>query len=201
MPAIVSGRGPGRPRLFDVETALALGQAMFHEHGYAGVGLASLTDRLAIRPPSFYAAFGSKAGYFKRILDRYVATVLPLNEVLLPGRPPAEALADLLERAARTYAADPRARGCLVLEAARSCPDTESAVLARRTTERKRAELRAFVAASHPSIADQATDVVTSTLSGLSACAREGWGVDRLIPVARTAATGLRALLEVGPSV
>ena len=56
--------GRGRPRGFDPETALAVGQRMFHAHGYEGVGLAALTDALGIKPPSFYMAFGSKAGFF-----------------------------------------------------------------------------------------------------------------------------------------
>ena len=106
---------------------------MFHEHGYDAVGLAALTEQLEIKSPSFYAAFGSKAGYFERVLNRYAATVLPQHEILVPGRPPSEALADLLDRAARTYAANPRALGCLVLEAARSGVGTESATLARAT--------------------------------------------------------------------
>ena len=124
------GRPQGRPRRFDVEAALALGQAMFHERGYDAVGLAALTERLDIRPPSFYAAFGSKAGFFERVLERYTAAVLPLEAILRPGRPPAEAMTELLESAARSYAADPATRGCLVLETSRSCADEESTALA-----------------------------------------------------------------------
>jgi len=52
------------------------------------VGLAALTDALGIRPPSFYMAFGSKAGFFERILDRYARSVLALEDILVPGRPP-----------------------------------------------------------------------------------------------------------------
>ncbi len=171
---------------------------MFHERGYDAVGLAALTERLDIRPPSFYAAFGSKAGFFERVLERYTTTVLPLETILRPGRPPAEAMTELLESAARSYAANPGARGCLVLETSRSCADEESAALARRTADRKRGEVRDFVAATHPAVADAVRDVVANTMAGLSFSAREGWSVERLVAVAHIAANGVRTLLEEG---
>jgi TetR/AcrR family transcriptional repressor for divergent bdcA len=187
--------GPGRPRGFDIEMALDVGQRMFHAHGYEAVGLSALTDALGIKPPSFYKAFGSKAEFFARILDRYSRSVLALEDILVPGRAPKVALADLLERAARTYAQDPELRGCLVLEAARGCDDEESAILARRAAERRRNQIRAFVALSKPVAADVVTDYVASTMSGLSASAREGMSESRLVAIARAAAGGVKALL------
>lgn len=187
--------GRGRPRAFDADAALATGQRLFHERGYDSVGLAALTMALGIAPPSFYAAYGSKAGFFARILDRYAASVLTLDEILTPGRDPAEALGDLLERAAHAYAADPRARGCLVLEATRGNDDTESARLARAIAEDRRAQIRAFVAATHPAAAMSVTDFVASTMAGLSASAREGLDATRLLGVARAAARALPRLL------
>ena len=185
----------GRPRGFDIDTALDTGQRLFHARGYDAVGLAALTDALAIKPTSFYRTFGSKAGYFARILERYSKFVLPLEEVLRPGRPPERALADLLLRAARTYARDPHLRGCLLLEAARGREDDESAVLARRSAQRKRSHIRVYVALSNPDAADDVTDYVASTMSGLSASAREGMSEDRLVAVARAATAALPILL------
>ena len=185
----------GRPRGFDVEAALDIGQRMFHARGYEAVGLAALTEALGIKPTSFYRTFGSKAGYFARILERYSQSVLALDEILRPDRPPEEALADLLLRAAQTYARDPELRGCLVLEAARGGEDDESAVLARRNAQRKRSHIRVFVAQSNPDAADDVTDYVASTMSGLSASAREGMSEDRLVAVARAAAVALPILL------
>lgn len=185
----------GRPREFDVETALAIGQRMFHARGYEAVGLAALTDALGIAPTSFYRTFGSKAGYFERILERYSQSELPLDGFLREGRRLAEALADLLVRAAHSYARNPELRGCLVLEAARGSDD-ESAALARQAAERRRKQIRAFVAKTHPKAAGTVTDFVASTMSGLSASAREGMSEKRLVEVAKAAAAGLRALLE-----
>jgi TetR/AcrR family transcriptional repressor for divergent bdcA len=187
----------GRPRGFDTEAALEIGQRMFHAHGYDAVGLAALTDALGIKPPSFYKAFGSKAEFFSRVLDRYLVSpaAVALDGILCEGRSPRNALAEFLERAAQTYARDPELRGCLVLEAARAGGDDEAAALARRLAAQRRDEIRAFVAHSHPDVADAVTDYVACTMSGLSASAREGMTEARLVTVAKAAAAGLEALL------
>ncbi len=192
----ISKQQRGRPRAFDPETALEIGQRLFHAAGYDGVGLSMLTDAIGIKPPSFYTAFGSKAAFFEQVLERYARNEIALADVLRPGRAPAEALADLLDRAARTYARDPERTGCLVLEAARGNSDSESALLARRTAERRRAQVRAFVAATHPKRARSVTDFVSIVMSGLSSGAREGMGEARLVKVSRAASASLDALLE-----
>ncbi|WGS51351.1 TetR/AcrR family transcriptional regulator [Paraburkholderia sp. D15] len=188
--------GRGRPRAFDPDAALEVGQRLFHASGYDGVGLSALTEALGIKPPSFYMAFGSKAAFFERVLERYAQTEIPLGDVLRAGRAPAEALGELLVRAARTYARDPERPGCLVLEAARGHGDSESALLARRTAEGRRAQVKTFVAATHPKVAGVVTDLVSTVMSGLSANAREGMGEARLVKVARAAAAGIEGILR-----
>lgn len=187
--------GRGRPRAFDPDAALKIGQRMFHAAGYDAVGLSALTDALGVTPPSFYTAFGSKAAFFEHVLARYAGSELALTEILRENRPPVEALADLLERAARRYARDPECTGCLVLESARGNDDSESASLARQAAERRRAQIRKFVAKTHPRQANAATDYVSVVMSGLSGCAREGMSAARLVKVAKAAAAGLRELL------
>jgi TetR/AcrR family transcriptional regulator, repressor for divergent bdcA len=193
-PEVRSGRG--RPRAFDPEAALVVGQRLFHQDGYDAVGLSALTQALGIKPPSFYMAFGSKAAFFERVLERYARTELPLIDVLQADQPPGEALAALLERAARSYARDPQRRGCLVLESARGNDESESAVLARRTAENRRAQLRAFVARTHPDRADAVIDFVSAVMSGMSASAREGMGEQRLLTVARAATQAIALMLD-----
>lgn len=185
----------GRPRGFDVDTALDTGQRLFHAQGYDAVGIAALTEALGIKPTSFYRTFGCKADYFARILERYSQSVLALQYILRPGRPPERALADLLLRAARTYAHHPQLRGCLVLEAARGGESQESVMLARQNALRMRSHIRVFVALSNPDAADDVTDYVASTMSGLSASAREGMSEERLVAVARAATAALPILL------
>src|SRR5689334_1245712 len=118
-----SSRPRGRPRHFDPEQAVSTARRLFHERGYDAVGVADLTEALGINPPSFYAAFGSKAGLYARTLGHYTATEgVPLAGILRPARPVAEALAAVLEDAAVRYAADPEAPGCLAIEGTR-CND------------------------------------------------------------------------------
>ncbi len=186
----------GRPRRFDPERALAEGRRLFHAQGFEGFTLATLTERLNVNPPSFYAIFESKLAFYEQVLARYAKATLSLDDMLRPGRDPAEALAELLEQAARTYAADPEARGCLVLEGVRGDHGAPHVLAARSIAERRRRVIREFVAATHPKAAAAVTDVVASMMSGLSASAREGMDSARLVAVARAAAAGLGPLLD-----
>ncbi len=184
----------GRPRQFDVEEALTTGQALFHAKGYDAVGLAELTEAIGIRSPSFYAAFGSKAAYFRRILQRYEAAS-PLDAVLDGQRSVADVLAELFVTVARAYTADAAARGCLVMETLRAGASAEVLAMARSLVEARSEKLRAFVGRSHPEAVEAMDDYVGSVVSGLSASARQGWSVERLTSVARAAAAGAASLL------
>ncbi len=195
-----SPRPRGRPRRFDPEQAVATARRLFHERGYDAVGVADLTEVLGINPPSFYAAFGSKAGLYARTLCHYTATEgVPLAEILRPGRPVAEALAAVLEDAAARYAADPEAPGCLAIEGTR-CNDRDARDAARALTEAAADTIRRFVAATDPERAERLTDYVVTVMIGLSTLARQGHGPDRLRGVAALAGTALaQAVAEAGP--
>jgi TetR/AcrR family transcriptional repressor for divergent bdcA len=181
----------GRPRRFDPDEAVATAQQLFHARGYDAVTVADVTDALGINPPSFYAAFGSKAGLYARVLDRYNAgNAIPLASLLRADRPVAECLAALLEEAARYYADDPAAAGCLVLEGVR-CNDLEAREAARTYNLAAERVIRDYVAARHPAEAERLTDYVSTTMSGLSAKARNGHGLDQLLATARLAGLAL----------
>jgi TetR/AcrR family transcriptional repressor for divergent bdcA len=189
--ATYTPRARGRPRRFDPEEAVATAQRLFHARGYDAVSVADLTQALGINPPSFYAAFGSKAGLYARTLRRYTGTDgVPLAEILRPGRPVAEALTAVLEQAARRYAADPAvadsAGGCLTIEGTR-CNDPEAREAARALTAAAEDTIRRFVAATHPEAAGHLADYVVTVMTGLSTVARAGHGLDRLLASARLA--------------
>ena len=63
----------GRPRAFDTDQALHQAMKVFWRLGYEGASLAELTRAMGINAPSLYAAFGSKEGLFKAVLDHYEA--------------------------------------------------------------------------------------------------------------------------------
>ncbi|MDQ2184967.1 TetR/AcrR family transcriptional regulator [Alcaligenaceae bacterium A4P071] len=188
-------RTRGRPRKFDPEHGVVAAQSLFHERGYDAVGIADLTKALGINPPSFYAAYGSKAGLYARILDRYAKTgAIPLAMILSADRPVSAALAALLEQAARSYAADPNATGCLVLEGTRS-NDAHARDAACRFHDAAQMVIRRYIAQRHPQDADQLADFVATTMAGLSASARHGQGLERLLSSARLAGEALKQAL------
>ncbi len=188
-------RPRGRPRRFDPDQAVATAQRLFQARGYDAVSVADLTEALGINPPSFYAAFGSKAGLYARILSRYAGVdALPLESLLRPDRPVAASLAALLEEAARRYAANPAAAGCLVVEGAR-CDDREAREAAHAYQSAGEDAIRRYIAARHPDEAERLTDFVSTTLNGLSAKARSGHGVERLMATARLAGLALAQAL------
>lgn len=196
MDATKSSGARGRPRRFDPDQAVATAQHLFHARGYDAVSVADVTQALGINPPSFYAAFGNKAGLYARVLDRYAFTsAIPLHELLLPDRPVADCLVSLLEEAARRYAADPGAAGCLVLEGTR-CIDQEAREAASVFRAGAEDVIRAYIADRHPDKADRLTDFVSTVMAGLSAKAREGHGVERLLASARLAGRALTSALD-----
>jgi TetR/AcrR family transcriptional repressor for divergent bdcA len=195
MSATKKDRARGRPRRFDPDEAVATAQQLFHARGYDAVSVADVTQALGINPPSFYAAFGNKAGLYTRILDRWADTgAIPLADILRPDRPVAEALAAVLEEAARRYAADPAATGCLVLEGTR-CNDREAREAATAFNRAGEGLIRDYIAARHPDEAAQVADFVSTTMSGLSAKARNGHGLDQLLATARLAGLALKQAL------
>lgn len=192
---MTTNKSRGRPRRFDPEDAVATAQHLFHARGYDAVSVADVTDALGINPPSFYAAFGNKAGLYSRILDRWADTgAIPLTDILRDDRPVADALASMLEEAARRYAADPGAAGCLVLEGTRS-NDPEAREAARACNLAAEAVIRDYIAARHPSEAERLTDFVSTTMSGLSAKARNGHSLDQLLATARLASVAISQIL------
>jgi TetR/AcrR family transcriptional regulator, repressor for divergent bdcA len=188
-------RPRGRPRRFDPDEAVAIAQRLFHERGYDAVGVADITEALGINPPSFYAAFGSKAGLYARVLERYNFTgAIPLASLLRHDRPVAECLAAGLEEAARHYAANPDAAGCLVVAGTR-CNDREArkATLAYNLAAEE--VIRAYIAERYPAEAERLTDFVATIMFGLSAKARNGHSLDQLLATARLAGMALDKVL------
>jgi TetR/AcrR family transcriptional repressor for divergent bdcA len=180
-------RPRGRPRQFDPDEAVAVAQRLFHARGYDDVSVADVTGALGINTPSFYAAFGSKAGLFARVITRYADNgAIPLAALLRADRSVADGLAAVLEEAARRYAADPAATGCIVL-AACGCGDPAARTAACAARAAAEQLICDFIAARHPEKAAGLTEYVSTLMLGLSAKARLGQSPDRLLATARLA--------------
>ncbi len=189
-------RTPGRPRKFDAEHAVAVAQRLFHAKGYDAVSIVDVTDTLDINPPSFYGAFGNKAGLYSRVLDRYAKTgAIPLTQLLRDDRTVAEALTDLLTEAARRYGEDEVCTGCLVIEGTR-CNDQQARQASSVFHRAAEDTIRRFIATRYPQDAGRLTDFVSTVMSGLSAKARQGHSVEQLLSSAHLAGLALAALIK-----
>ena len=56
-----------RTRVFEVDQAIEIATDMFWRNGYERTSLSDLTTAMGITPPSFYFAFGSKEGLFRKV--------------------------------------------------------------------------------------------------------------------------------------
>src|ERR1700734_3184918 len=130
------GNRMGPPRVFDVEKAIETATDLFWRRGYEQTSLADLTAAMGIAPPSFYYAFGSKEGLFKRVLEHYSRTRLSYAEDAL-NEPTAKGVAEqMLLRLADLYTDPMRPPGCMVVNNALPCGDDAASV------RRELAELR-----------------------------------------------------------
>jgi len=170
-------RPPGRPRSFDMDQALDTAIRLFQARGYDAVGVAELVEELGIKPPSFYAAFGSKAGLIERAFERYSASEANVFErAREKGGSVAEVIDRTLANAARLYPERGGVAGCLVLDGTRNAADAEVRALTASAKQASVEALREFIASEYPDRAAELAQLVTIALSGMSAAARDGAG-------------------------
>jgi AcrR family transcriptional regulator len=116
----------GRPREFDVDTALARALEVFWRQGYEGASLGDLTAAMGINRPSLYAAFGNKESLFRKALQRYTDEHMAFIAGAL-NEPTARGAVEALLRGYAASVSDPNTPpGCLTVQGALAGgPDTE----------------------------------------------------------------------------
>ncbi|SFI97000.1 TetR/AcrR family transcriptional regulator [Jannaschia pohangensis] len=166
----------GRPRTFDAEAGVDLALRAFARRGYDDVSVSDLCDALAIKPPSLYAAYGSKRALFDRAVARYGAASGQVYEEAISG---ASDLADLRRRvllaALDLYLRDGGV-GCLVLGTLGSTGDSAlrddlGAIVAAR---RAAMMARAMELGADADTARAEVSAISVAMMGLSAAARSG---------------------------
>jgi len=196
---------PGRPRGFSTDTALDRAMTVFWRQGYEGASLADLTKAMGINPPSLYAAFGSKEGLFRAVLERYDERRKGFMDKVLAA-PDAKSVAQLFLEGVAEFASDTSGRnppGCLLLQSGLSCGDQVIPdELARHRAEKERALRERFARArkegdlsssAHPAalaryLVTMANGICVQAAAGASAgelreiahMALAGWPVDRV---------------------
>lgn len=117
----------GRPRTFCTEKALDSAMQVFWRKGYEGASMVDLTTAMGINSPSLYAAYGSKEGLFRAVLERYEARRdMFMAEVF--AAPSAKDVASLFLHGVADFAADTGGQnppGCLLLQSGMTCGDSD----------------------------------------------------------------------------
>jgi AcrR family transcriptional regulator len=111
----------GRPREFEIDDAIETATDLFWRNGYEGTSLSDLTKAMGISPPSFYFAFGSKEGLFKKVIERYFAEQAKIAEAAF-RKPTPRAVATHFLHGYADLLTDPRhAPGCLAMNSSLPC--------------------------------------------------------------------------------
>ena len=132
----------GRPREFDMDKALDQALDVFWRNGYEGASIADLTAAMKINPPSLYAAFGNKAGLFRKAIDRYVEQRTKFWSEAFEA-PTARGVVEHLLRGGADFLTDEcNPHGCMLVRSAVACSEGEDAMRHELTARRAQGETR-----------------------------------------------------------
>lgn len=113
----------GRPREFELDGAIEKATGLFWQNGYEGTSLSDLTNAMGISPPSFYFAFGSKEGLFRKVIERYFAEQSKLVDAALRKPTPRAVVMHFLRGYADVLTDPLHAPGCLALNSSLPCAE------------------------------------------------------------------------------
>lgn len=174
----------GRPRGFDREEALMKALNIFWTLGYEPTSIANLCAAIGIRPPSLYAAFGSKAELFIEAANFYERMYWNDVWARLENEPDIFlSVARFFDEAAEILLSESAPCGCLVVLAAinvsSSSPQVSEAV-----REIRQAGKRCFATRIRRAVhdgqlpsdtdVDSLATVLNSLLAGMSVEAKDG---------------------------
>ncbi len=116
----------GRPREFDIDTAIKTATELFWRKGYEGTSLSDLTGAMRITAPSFYFAFGNKEKLFRRVIEQYYESQIKLLESAL-REPTVRGVAErFLYGYADVLTGPSHAPGCLALNSSLPCAEDDT---------------------------------------------------------------------------
>jgi AcrR family transcriptional regulator len=116
----------GRPREFDINTAIKTATELFWRKGYEGTSLSDLTGAMRITAPSFYFAFGNKEKLFWRVIEQYYEKQIELLESAL-REPTVRGVAErFLYGYADVLTGPSHAPGCLALNSSLPCAEGDT---------------------------------------------------------------------------
>lgn len=195
---------PGRPCGFDRNAALMQAMYLFWERGYEATSISDLAAAMGIKPPSLYAAYGSKESLFRKAVELYASSEIAGDEDVLWAHPTARAAIEALLRSAVdriTHEGGPK--GCLMVLGAVNCRPENAHIgdyLARQRQARQHAIFERIRIGVENGDVDPGTDVsalagfYATVLRGLSLSARDGAGKTELDRIVACAMAGWNVL-------
>ncbi|MGV6490673.1 TetR/AcrR family transcriptional regulator [Stenotrophomonas rhizophila] len=170
----------------------------FWDHGYDRTSVAALAELMRIRPPSFYAAFGSKEALFLEALELYRETIGTKTMATLESASGRSAIAAFLKQSV-VNATTRASSGCLITLGGQVSADgspaaSAAAALQSATWSAVHRQLHSSRSeGALPATADLSTmtDFLITVLHGISLQARRGTKADAL---QRAAALAVDAL-------
>lgn len=198
----------GRPRGFDREEALERALELFWAKGYEQTSISDLTQAMGLKPPSLYAAFGSKEALFQEALALYTRTRGDGIWDALENVPTARAaVEEVLRRTALAYSSGETPRGCMVVLAAPqpdgASPGVCEALKARRSETGRMFQDRLERAVAEGELPEQ-TDCAAmaayymTVQHGLSIQARDGASRETMLSVVDCAMAAWEQLTSPG---
>ncbi|MBV4476888.1 TetR/AcrR family transcriptional regulator [Pseudomonas botevensis] len=112
------GKGRGRPRAYDPQTALQQALGVFWNTGYSAASLDSIASAAGMNRPSLYAAFGDKHALYIKALDQYWETAHAAMQAVLKDSSLTleQALTGFYEgQLAIYFSGDGQPRGCFAI--------------------------------------------------------------------------------------
>lgn len=184
----------GRPRSFDMDKALDEAMEVFWRHGYDGSSLSMLTKAMGIKPPSLYAAFGSKEGLLKAALDRYAKRRSEHMGYVLAGETARDVAERFLSSIAESHTDPANPPGCLLVQGGLACGEGSESIpfeLATKRAETERDLRNRFVLAQQDGDLPADSDptalarFLSTVASGMGVLASSGADREALREVAR----------------
>jgi AcrR family transcriptional regulator len=176
-----NGAVAGRPRSFNRDAALELAMEEFWRDGYDKTSIATLTQKIGIKPPSLYAAFGDKRQLFEKAALLYVQHFRAALDQSLDAPTARESMARLLRTFAINQTNPDMPPGCLVFREPLLSSERERTrdVIAQRIA-------RGRTEGDVPAQTDpqELASFITVVLTGMTAQARDGATLDQLLPAA-----------------
>lgn len=105
-----------RPKSFDKGEIIDIAMEAFWTTGFSSTGIATLVEKMGLKPSSLYSAFGSKEALFLEVLNRYSEISLSQIDLILnSATSPLAGVQNLLNTIAMQAVDSVDCRGCLLV--------------------------------------------------------------------------------------